>query len=348
MLYCIQYLRAIAALMVVFYHFMNSSVFQGVWYPWVSKLDDFLSVGVDIFFVLSGFIISLSVFGKKNVPFSRKRFFLSRLIRVYPTYWIFFITLLAVLSLPIVSANIGSFSYVLKSFFLIPVFNHNSEFYPFLFVGWSLVFELYFYLLFMMTYHKSPKVMMLSLLSSLVILSMLADHLSYLPLKFLLQSNLVFEFFIGCVIYVLYNSKVWMTISNVRTIVVLGGSMLVFIVCLIDEGGPFAKACFSVYLLIVFLLINQSLKKYHLFADIGDASYTLYLSHSIALLFFSGLWKRGYLIAWPGFEFLSVVISVLCCVCFALLFYKKVEQPLIMYLNKQSGLYFERSAKVNV
>ena len=79
----IQYLRAIAALLVVFYHAIYQikeyhSLFEGgIW--------RFGAAGVDIFFVISGFIMWVTTSGRPADPL---RFIGRRITRIVPLYWI--------------------------------------------------------------------------------------------------------------------------------------------------------------------------------------------------------------------------------------------------------------------
>jgi exopolysaccharide production protein ExoZ len=76
----IQILRATAALMVVFHHSISSL-------PAVKSMlpSDFGASGVDIFFVVSGFIIVVATHSKAR---GAGEFFIARLVRVAPIYWI--------------------------------------------------------------------------------------------------------------------------------------------------------------------------------------------------------------------------------------------------------------------
>ena len=80
--YSIEYLRAFAALSVVIFHieeYLNSSNLIEIKHNFFS----WGAIGVQIFFVLSGFIIPFSIYRKERKPSS---FIYSRFIRIYPTY----------------------------------------------------------------------------------------------------------------------------------------------------------------------------------------------------------------------------------------------------------------------
>src|ERR1700731_4366402 len=84
----IQYLRALAALMVVWHHGLNQV-------PGVARyiaLPDFGPSGVDIFFVISGFIMLVTTAGQEVTP---GEFFRRRVIRVVPLYWLMTLLMLA-------------------------------------------------------------------------------------------------------------------------------------------------------------------------------------------------------------------------------------------------------------
>ena len=142
MLYNIQFLRFIAAMLVVLYHSatqlpVNDSVFQAVFST--GELLGF--AGVDIFFVISGFIMahtaSSNVGPAMSFDFARRR-----LARIFSGYWPFFV--LTVVIFGYYRAEHFADSNLLKSFFLWPQsLNHIL-----LEITWTLSYELYFYLLF--------------------------------------------------------------------------------------------------------------------------------------------------------------------------------------------------------
>ncbi|GAA3760178.1 acyltransferase family protein [Terriglobus aquaticus] len=144
----LQVLRAIAALAVVMYH---ATVFV------FTRLHVFFapiwrcgSNGVDLFFVLSGFVIVLSTQRLQGTRDGWKIFAERRLTRIVPLYWI--ATLIKVVLLKFdATANLTSdlsFASISKAVFFLPSVNALGDIQPVLNVGWTLNMEMFFYLLF--------------------------------------------------------------------------------------------------------------------------------------------------------------------------------------------------------
>jgi peptidoglycan/LPS O-acetylase OafA/YrhL len=144
----IQALRAIAALLVVAYHALDE------WGTHVAgRSADALwgngSAGVDIFFVISGLVMTISASRVIGRPHPALLFLRQRLIRIVPLYWLVTTAkIAAVLVLPMLAARTRlDFGYVLGSYLLLPVRDLTGTFRPVLPVGWTLTYEMMFYLL---------------------------------------------------------------------------------------------------------------------------------------------------------------------------------------------------------
>ena len=148
MLRSLQACRAIAAILVVFYH-TNNGIFDPQHYfgpkPF-GAIFDFGFAGVDFFFVLSGFLM-LHVHARDlNQPRAFGAYLWKRFSRIYPFYWVI---LAAVVPIYLLMPHVGTRheyepDVILCSVFLYP-HPHN---YQVLGVAWSLVYEVLFYLLF--------------------------------------------------------------------------------------------------------------------------------------------------------------------------------------------------------
>jgi exopolysaccharide production protein ExoZ len=138
----IQGLRAIAALLVVgchFHDFADRYGFQS------EALITIGAWGVDLFFVISGFIMIVVNWNKFSKPNAPKAFLIRRIVRIFPPYWL--VTLVIVTAI-IISPKLFhtwtvNTSNLLPSLLLLP-----SEQKPILYVGWTLIFEMYFYYVF--------------------------------------------------------------------------------------------------------------------------------------------------------------------------------------------------------
>jgi exopolysaccharide production protein ExoZ len=125
-------LRAIAATTVIFFHILS---------PTGHTMGEF---GVDIFFVLSGFVIALVL---DNPQLTVGRFLADRIARIVPLYWlltlsVFAGTLIAPSLFNSTTADIGN---LVKSLLFIPYRKESGEIFPMLFVGWTLNYEMMFY-----------------------------------------------------------------------------------------------------------------------------------------------------------------------------------------------------------
>ncbi len=143
----LQVARGLAALAVVVHHasLSTDAFVQGLPTGWM-HLFDLGALGVDFFFVLSGFIIMHAHRHEAGNPAAIQPYLAKRLLRIFPAYWPIGIALLGLYAaFPGLSAAGGrEFSYV-SSLLLIP-----ANLPPALSVAWSLVHELLFYAVFML------------------------------------------------------------------------------------------------------------------------------------------------------------------------------------------------------
>lgn len=343
MINSIQYLRGVAALMVVFFHlrkFLNGT------YD-INNIGNVLfskgSIGVDIFFVISGFIISLST--QKNM--SKYSFITKRIFRIYPVYFI--LLLLLVSLLPGITAD--DFH---KSLYFSHL-NYNDAApkygYSVIYVAWTLTYEIVFYGVFMLSMWISWRYRTL-ICSLLLIIFMMVIQFSfngnitvnvaggvnysgpYAQIISTLSSPLMIEFIVGMAIYELHkyiidnNVKLHKAI-NYKTISI---SIFICLWCLyfgnfndhgIDNFGIIASA-------IVFLCLSYEWVKpigyQKNFHWLGDISYSLYLFHVVALIILSD-YIGGAFAKEKGLIMFSVVLIV--SLIGSHILYKIIEKPFI-------------------
>jgi exopolysaccharide production protein ExoZ len=160
----IQVLRAVAALLVVFVHLDQFLRALGV--------PPFGHGGVDLFFVISGFIM---VYTTRSRPIGPVAFMVNRITRIAPIYWLITLAVYAVaLAAPsLLQATSASLEQLAKSLLFIPFQKSNGLVQPVLFVGWTLNFEMFFYAVFalglMFPERRVGALVVMSLLAGLVL-----------------------------------------------------------------------------------------------------------------------------------------------------------------------------------
>ncbi len=149
----LQVLRFVAATLVVLSHVCDRlDGFASRYSVDVNFVNFSGRLGVEIFFIISGFImgyISIEKFGAKKAPVT---FLAERAMRIVPMYWI---CLAFMLFWDQIATTIGSatlqpdyFINAVKSFAFIPYLNEVGSHRPILGQGWTLNYEMFFYALF--------------------------------------------------------------------------------------------------------------------------------------------------------------------------------------------------------
>lgn len=140
----IQVLRGVAAVMVLFYH-TRAAEQKYTGFSYLSGWTEYGMYGVDIFFFISGFIITWTTINHAPSLQNSGRFFIRRAIRIYPLYWLITtaVLFLYLVRPDMVNASATNEPHILRSYLLLP--QHGT---PLLAVGWTLVYEMYFYLVF--------------------------------------------------------------------------------------------------------------------------------------------------------------------------------------------------------
>lgn len=136
----IAFLRGIACLFVVLYHLKSSAPNDSIFF----HLFRFGAFGVDLFFMISGFVIVIATMNDKMVD----SFFIKRVFRIYPPL------IAAIIFQVYISNSSVSLETILSA--MIPLHNDYTAKAPdfgfsFLIVAWSITFELAFYALFMVS-----------------------------------------------------------------------------------------------------------------------------------------------------------------------------------------------------
>jgi len=305
-------LRGIAALAVVLYHFttrynqiFNKEFICNFTFGWL---------GVPVFFILSGFVIYLTV-NKSNTIL---KFLKSRFLRLYPTYWICIVLTLLFHFFSSLSINRLSFSDVLLNFTmfqgLFDIKNVDGAY-------WSLFPELIFYLLmaFLMLLKKQNTYYIYNII--LIILGVL----------YLIWPNIVFEkiltiqyillFMIGIAFYRIYNG-----INTYFDFILIFINWLVGTKLYYNSNQSISLILlYFAFLIIIgtyFLFVYGKLKflsKSKTFMFLGYISYALYLIHQ----------NIGYIIInftedYIG-RFFSIILAILFAVGLATLITYKLE-----------------------
>ena len=324
----LQVLRAFAALAVVFFH--TGFVFK--------PLDPVGSFGVDVFFVLSGYIMARIC--EKNPQFFLRR----RLIRIVPPYWMLTILLfLFALKFPELLSSTGAqFSELVKSLFFVPFFKSPGVIRPVLFVGWSLNYEMFFYLVLWLGLLLKPRRALL--LSSIVVIAahygaiLLHGHGAF---SAFFSESFILNFPLGILCYEAarrvpeQKARSWRWASVCVLLGCIAG--LVYLQLIRPHVGHALEGALynTLCTLLVFAtsLLSQGGwdTRWAPAILIGDASYVLYLTHPYCEYFLQRVMRLH--IDRPLGCLLAVAISV----AVGIVLHIYAERPLLNVLNERFG-----------
>lgn len=302
----IQILRAVAALMVVFSHAQNdtwvAALKNGTHFtrltlvPWDS--------GVDLFFVISGFIMVYSSQNLFATPGASSAFISRRLIRIVPLYWL--ITAIALI-FSAYAAWLGKHAFpdiseILASFGFFPFARpEDGQPRPLAAQGWTLNYEMFFYILFALAVRFRSPVAVAA--TSLVLVSAVVAGALAKPSATALaywSDPIVLEFLLGMSIALLWQRGFRLS-GRYTLLFLLGGIGLLTLD--IDQmtrvsalgvdnngfgrlfGAGFPMAAIFAAVVLGASSTSTGGRAAAFVALIGDASYALYLFHPLAIIF---------------------------------------------------------------
>lgn len=342
----IQALRAVAALMVVSVHLVGPFGFEQSNLQGPSLFDAFHvpgNAGVDLFFVISGVVMTVTAWQTRGPARGVLRFLRRRVARVVPMYWLVTALLVpAYLGQTAVPRLDGSAAPdVLASFLFLP-----QAGYPVLFVGWTLVFEMWFYVLFALALSfgdRGLRYVMLPWVAVVVGLHVAAGDTTNPYLAFF--GNLMhLEFVMGILIghLILQRRLVKPRLITALGVLVAGGALAYAGgTSTIDFPSAWYRtlavgtaAAICVYgatalELRLGRLLPRALEK------LGDASYSLYLTHLLVLAFFGALVSHIPSSS-PLAHVLLLGAAMALCVGASLVVYRLVERPLLRMLRTRT------------
>ncbi|WP_025597698.1 acyltransferase family protein [Burkholderia sp. WSM2230] len=316
MLYSVQVLRALAAVLVVVCHAVHrQGQISGTGATW-----EFGGSGVDLFFIISGFIMCHVTM---NRQITARDFLKARVLRIVPLYWTLSLVALAVFLVnPAVVNSSGGTTTIVNSFTLIPT---GDKF--LIQTGWTLSYEFLFYLVFAVSLSLPMNGRLASTCAALI--ALVAGGVMLSPsnptLKFV-TSPLLLEFVMGIAAYLYVREEsrplplsVALVVVGIVALVVMPGTSTAD-GRVISYGLPFMMVFAG--LVRMELLVRAACETIagRLATAIGAASYSLYLAHPFALAAAALIVKRTGIQHYPVLCVTVLVASALVAgyACFSL------------------------------
>jgi exopolysaccharide production protein ExoZ len=281
----VQYLRGIAAMMVVWHHSLGQ----------IPATQEFIRVpelgswGVQLFFVISGFIMLVTTWEK---PITPMQFMANRIKRIVPLYWLVTVALagIAILAPSVFKTLKWEWVDLAKSLLFVPYWNTTfpDMIAPLLLPGWSLDYEMFFYGLFALALlmRREWRVPVMVGTMGVLIVGGLLWHPTSAP-GMTYTNHMMLEFAGGMVL-----GRWWVSKKHPRR----------------DGGHPILMA-------------------------LGDASYSIYLTHIFTLGALRIVWVRFVPVASLGSSLAWLALAVPVCALTGYACYRLVEKPITVAIR---------------
>jgi len=337
----IQGLRAIAVLAVVIFH-INPQLLPGGY------------IGVDIFFVISGYLIMGFIWRDLNKEsFSLVTFYVKRVYRLFPALFVMlllsavaaYFILLSDESVDFVHSFISTLFYISNFYFYLEVdyFNEAMKFSPLLHT-WSLSVEEQFYIIFpiiLLLVYKRVNEWLFPILVALAILSLLLSELSIHwdeSFAFYASPTRFFQFILGGVVAI-YLQKYTLSQTLNNLIATVGFVLIILPMFLYTEKTLFPGLHALVPSFGTALILFSGLQRGHttlflsnsVFKLIGNASYSIYLWHWPLIVFYK-------LEVSPSLSSLEQITLFSASILFGYLSWRYIENSTRLAYKRSDGL----------
>lgn len=323
----IQALRGFASVLVVLEHirFLNCGAF-----------------GVDIFFCISGFMLMFSTHK------STEHFFLKRLLRIAPFYYLVTLgTFAMLLAFPgLFESTRANPVYLLKSLLFIPFDIGGGVLQPLVRIGWTVNCEMFFYLIFGLSLrisHRWRGLLASAVMGGLVLLGQLFDF-QWAPAAFY-TDPVMLEFILGVLCY--YAAMgIYRLYETDRLPRLLAPACILLTVCLfaallltkpainiLGLRRPLVWGVPALCIVLCFLVLGFFHKMPHWTVRLGDASFSLYLIHYYPVLFIDR--KLCDFSAPSPSSVAGAIMAVVLCIALAFAAWYLIEKKFTGLLRKR-------------
>ncbi|UWS31107.1 acyltransferase family protein [Erwinia pyrifoliae] len=325
----LQWLRAVAVLLVVGWHVMVKANVLNITSEQYFAIGN---AGVDLFFIISGFIMAYTLQKQDN----GRVFFVKRLARIIPLYWFFSLTALIIyLYNPNMVNSHTEHTTILNSFTLFPIENHAML----IDVGWTLRYEFIFYsiLSICLIFRKDTGLKLCSIL--LLAIPFTSYFFNQRGFYFdFLTNEILMGFSFGIIAYYV-NRKIYIYSKSIITIL-LGLALLLTL----ENYTPHLHRTFKYgvpMLLILFGTLKLNQKGSNCISKVlsitGDASYSIYLSHMFTIGI-AILASRKILLG-TKFDYLFIPFSILASTIVGIVIFHYIEKPLLKLVKNTLRSY---------
>jgi exopolysaccharide production protein ExoZ len=336
----IQVLRAFAALAVVWRH-MTMWFEPDLGYGLVHAG----RAGVDVFFVISGFIMFHTT---QDHSRSTLEFWKDRVIRIVPLYWLMIALTVGLFLLRLPADEVKAFDAgdLAANLFFIPNIRADGDWNPIVNAGWTLTYEMYFYAVFGLTFLIRSQAKALALIIAFFVgiwfVSMATD-IGFVFFRWAQPISL--EFAAGGCLALLFRAR----IAPSKTLAIASGILLIAggIVAILINGWIFGDATAeptplrallygppAVAIVAAGLLMEKAgvVWNSRTLLFLGAASYSIYLVHSVTLQYTSLIWRDWFgasPVAMPAFALAGMIAAVLV----GSAVYIAIERPMHRWLK---------------
>jgi peptidoglycan/LPS O-acetylase OafA/YrhL len=347
-------LRGVAVLMVVSFHYINNQLINSSSRIGriIYKLTSFGWVGVDLFFVLSGFLIGTILMNNRQAKNYFSTFYIRRIVRIIPNYYLLIGIFVIMCLIPFFSTDyfltgnnvipVWAYLVMVHNIFIAHLQNFGSTSIS---ATWSIGVEEQFYIVFPLLVYFLKEKWLPWLLVLAIIIAPIArmQYQHWIPPYVLLPCRMDSIAFGALIAYINHFYSLTAVVKRFRSaitfLMVLDIAICIFLYVRYGDLGVFRNTLFAFIFstMVVFALVYKnsiygSVLRIQKLVWIGTISYSLYLFHDLIL----GIcWRiaggddeniletlRGGVIT---------TIALIISLGFSWLVYRKLESPFVLY-----------------
>ena len=323
----IQHLRAVAAIGVALHHSI-AQVYGNNGHAY-GRLG---AAGVDLFFVISGFIMWVTAISRDEAP---ARFALKRLLRIVPLYWLVTTLVLAIVLIKPQLMRSASFdaAHAVASYLFIawPHPKFPGMFWPVVVPGWTLDYEMFFYAIVSVSLAFALRWRSLIICAVLIALTLLGTTLAPLTIAGFYTDPILLEFALGIAIGLCFTRISALPPGVAYALIAVAPVLFVVLGPLETDANRWVCWGMPMALLVLGSVNAPTILPGRPFRLLGDASYSIYLTQFCTIAPAAAVLNS--VLHGPAQKIVATIALIAVAVGGGLVAYALVERPLTRWLK---------------